>query len=394
MISRQKIVLVTSRFPLPLVGGFEIKNYHLIKELSKHYEVSAHFIQRARPRNDDIQELSKYCKVKVHTTNLLHIAIKMIFNLAFGQPLVNALYFSPTADASIKMDLESADAAVCSVIRTCNYIEGFDGPKVFDFADSQGQMYKQNIPFSKGWRRLAYCVEAPRLLRKERQLVETSDGVLFFNQKEASLYCEASNVHVVPHGVSEGIYNSSDLEPQYADGLSFIGKLDVAHNVDMVLWFACHVLPQLPRNLKLYLIGSKPSPSLVSLAQTEPRVVILGFLDDPYIVLRSSIASICPLQTGGGIQNKIIESLACGAITIVSSKALSPFTQIGDSGILVCDTPTEWVRTINELIDMPLQHQFRRNKGRSYADARFSWLAYGEAVRNVLKNAIDIRDSK
>jgi glycosyltransferase involved in cell wall biosynthesis len=176
--------------------------------------------------------------------------------------------------------------------------------------------------------------------------------------------------------------------------LSFIGKLDVAHNVDMVLWFARQVLPQLPRSLKLYLIGSKPSPSLVTLAQTEPRIVILGFLDDPYTVLRSSIASICPLQTGGGIQNKIIESLASGAITIASSKAMAPFAQVNDTSILVCDAPTEWVRTINELIDAPLQHQFRRDKGRSYAEARFSWLAYGDAVRKVLQNAIDIREKK
>lgn len=391
MSSIRKIVVVTSRFPLPLVGGFETKNYHLIKELSKHYEVSAHFIQRVIPSEADIQSLRKYCRIQVHRPHLAQIAKRLIVNAINGRPLQNALYFSPSAHVAIKDDLASADATVCSVIRTCDYIEDFKGPKIFDLADSLGQLYMQNFPLSKGWRRLAYRVEAARLLRKERQLVENSDGLLFFNQREASLYCGASNVHVVPHGVSEGIFISDEMEPQYADGLSFIGKLDVAHNVDMVLWFARQVLPQLPKKAKLYLIGSNPSPSLVSLSQKDSRVIILGFLENPYKVLRSSIASICPLQTGGGIQNKIIESLASGAITIANSKAMLPFAQFKESGVLVCDTPAEWIRTINDLIDNPLRHHFRRNLARKYAEARFSWQSYGDAVRNVLENAIDTR---
>lgn len=392
MKSARKVVVVTSRFPLPLVGGFEIKNYHLITQLSKRCEVSAHFIQRTAPRDADIRALSQYCRVHVHTPHLLGVAGKMAANAVLGQPLQNALYFSPSAHAAVKRDLATADAAVCSVIRTSDYIEGFDGPKFFDLADSLGQLYANNLPLSKGWLRLAYGIEAPRLLRKERRLVEAADGVFFFNQREADFYASAGSVHVVPHGVSEGIFDSSELAPQFADGLSFIGKLNVAHNVDMVLWFAQHVLPLLPRHVKLYLIGSNPAPSLAALAQRESRVILAGFLDDPYRALRSSIASICPLQTGGGIQNKIIESLACGAVTIATGKAMAPFSQPENSGILVCDTPAEWVRTITELVDTPQRHQFRRALGRQYAEARFSWQAYGEAILRLLQTAIDAHD--
>lgn len=391
---RPKIVVVTSRFPLPMAGGFEIKNYHLIKELSKNYEVSAHFIQRNLPAESDIQALSRYCHIQIHIPSLANIAKKMAANALFGIPLQNALYFAPSADVAIKQDLESADAAVCSVIRTCEYIEGFEGPKFFDLADSLGQLYTNNLPISKGWRRLAFRVEASRLLYKEKKLVETADGVLFFNQREAAFYGGANNVHVVPHGVSEGIFESVELAPKFGDGLSFIGKLDVAHNVDMVLWFAQNVLPLLPRQVKLYLIGSNPSQRLLALEQKVPRVVIVGFLDDPYKALRASIASICPLQTGGGIQNKIIESLACGAITIATSKAMAPFTEHENSGIIVCDTPAEWAQTIKELLEDPLQHQFRRNLGRSYASARFSWQAYGDVLRQLLQNSIELRDQR
>lgn len=392
MNKKPKIVFVTSRFPLPLAGGFEIKNFQLIKQLSRLFDVSAHFIQRTIPNDADIQAMGQYCQVHLHTPNIAGVVLKLLANAVFGQPLQNAFYFSRSARIAVMRDLALADATVCSVIRTCDYIEGFDGPKFYDLADSLGQVYVKNLPLSSGWRRLAYRIEGPRLMRKERCLVDTASGVFFFNQCEASFYGDAPNVHVVPHGVSEGVFDSSNVASQYADGLSFIGKLNVAHNADMVLWFCKHVLPFLPNHLKLYLIGSNPAPSLVALAQKEPRIIIAGFLEDPYQALRSSIASICPLQTGGGIQNKIIESLACGAITIASIKAIEPLSQPEESGILVCDTPEAWVNTITELSTNLKAHNFRRALGQQYAASRFSWKAYGDIVLQLLQKSIHTCD--
>ena len=113
-------------------------------------------------------------------------------------------------------------------------------------------------------------------MRKERFLVDNSSGVFFFNKLEAGFYDTAPNVHVIPHGVTEGIFESNNCSPEYADGISFIGKLSVAHNVDMILWFSHFVLPRLPHNLKLYLIGSNPAPKLVKLAQRVPQIVLTG----------------------------------------------------------------------------------------------------------------------
>jgi glycosyltransferase involved in cell wall biosynthesis len=389
MNGKKRIIFVTSRFPFPLTGGFEIKNFQLIKALSKSYDISAHFIQSEIPSDADVEKLSQYCSIYLHRPQISEVIIRLFTNFILGLPLQSALYYSRSAVEAVKGDLVRADVAICSVIRTCEYIEEFDGPRFFDLADSLGQVYKKNYLLATGWRRLAYWIEGPRLLLKERFLVDNSHGVFFFNKLEASLYSGAPTVHVVPHGVSDGVFNSHNTSFQYADGLSFIGKLNVAHNVDMILWFARHVLPRLPKDLKLYLIGSTPARCLLELSSKDPRIVIAGFLDDPYQALRSSIASICPLQTGGGIQNKIIESLASGAITISSSKAIEALNQPEESGILVCDTPEDWVTVISELLKDPDQHFFRRALGRKYAFSHFSWQSYGDIVLQFLQQGID-----
>lgn len=388
---KEKIVFVSSRFPLPLIGGFEIKNYHLIKSLSRDFDVSAHFIQRALPDQYLIGQLSEFCDPHIHLTSLYEVLVSFFRNFFLGEPLQNALYFSSKAQIAIGEDLKDADVAVCSVIRTCDYIEKFPGRKIYDLADSLGQVYASNIPFSRGWRRFAYQVERSRLLRKESNLVKNSHGVLFFNAREASLYSSASNVFVVPHGVSDDISYSENIDSKYSDGLTFIGKLDVAHNVDMVLWFAKNVLPLVPSDIRLYLIGANPSPNIISLARNDSRVIILGYLNDPYVVLRSSIASICPLITGGGIQNKVIESLACGAITIASSKAMEALSKPEESGVIVCDIPLEWANTIINLFENPESFNYRRSKGRVYSASNFSWSSYGKSVINIIRNRADVQ---
>ena len=385
----RKLVIVTSRFPLPMVGGFEIKNYHLIAQLARNYELSVHFIQRGLPSDIDVQSIRQYCRVHIYQPNVVSVFARMFINLFVGRPLQNALYYSNRAAKAISSDLADADAAICSVIRTCEYIQGFKGPKFFDLADSLGQLYLNNLKTASGWQKLAYRIEASRLLSMERRLVDVAAGVFFFNNVEASYYRDAPNVHVLPHGVSDEVFDHVYSDPLYADGLSFIGKLDVAHNIDMVLWFINKVMPHLPENIKLYLIGSNPASKLKTIAKKDPRVIFTGFLDNPYRVLHSSIASICPLQTGGGIQNKVIESLACGTITIASPKAILPFLHSEESGIIVCDKPSEWVKTIGELLVNSSEYKHLREMGQCYAKKHFSWTTYGDVLSWHIKHAIN-----
>lgn len=384
--TKPRLVLVTSRFPIPLKGGFEIKNFQLLKYLSKYFEIDAHFIQFKVPGEQALAQVRPYCRsVQVYRPHGLGVALRMAAALLRGEPLQCALYHSGAARAAIARDLAQADAAVCSVIRTAHYILGFSGPKFFDLADSLGQIYKHNAANSRGMLRLAYLLEGPRLLRLERRLVEQGQGVFFFNKEEAALYKGQPNVKVVPHGVNPGLFEVAGGTADFADGLTVLGKMNVAHNVDMVRWFVRNVMPRLPQDIKLYVIGSDPSPDIVALAKADARVQVMGFMDDPYPAIRSSLACICPLQIGGGVQNKMIESMAVGSVTISSSRATSALPELASSGIVICDDPAEWADKILDVRANPGRYADNRRMGRDYARRMFSWDAYGGAIRATIE---------
>ena len=289
------------------------------------------------------------------------------------------MYESHDARISIENSLKGADAAICSVIRTSQYIRNKNIPNYFDLADSLGQVYKYN-KYRVNWLlKLIYEIEYPRLLRLENSLIQSSNGVFFFNEEEARFYGN-HNVHVVTHGVNYELLSRNFSDDRDAYALTFIGKMSVIHNVEMVKWFVKNVMPLIPDKIKLHVIGADPSGDLIALSSKYPRLIIRGYVEDPYPLIHSSLACICPLQIGGGIQNKIIESLSIGAVVIASSRAALPFSEIVGSGLLVCDSPLEWSMAVMRSYIDHNSYNDQRRLGRLYARNRFSWDAYGSQI--------------
>jgi len=385
---KKKLVFVTSRFPLPLEGGFEIKNFQLLKQLHKYFEISAHFILTKHPSVNEIEKIQNFCQVNIYKTNILVALFRGFINLFTYRPLQNGLFFSIKANKALKKDLRDSDLAICSVFRTAEYILNFEGPKIFDLADSKAFIYKRNISSSNGILKLLFMLEAGRLLKLEKDILAKGGKILLFNKIEAKFLGSKEDVYVVPHGVNRKTFQSKTYDHKYGDGLSFIGKLNVPHNIEMIEWFIANVFPFLPKEIKIYLMGSKPHKRLIQLANSDKRIKLLGFVDNPEIILKSSIASICPLQSGGGIQNKVIQSIASGALTIASSRATSQFQPLKKSGVIECNGPQDWVRQIIDIINFPERYELNRELGISYARKNFSWEAYGHEVRKIIDSQL------
>ena len=60
---------------------------------------------------------------------------------------------------------------------------------------------------------------------------------------------------------------------------------------------------------------------------------------------------VAPMQTGGGIQNKVLEGMALGKVNIVSSLAAGPIVgaKHGEN-MLIVDEPAEYARVVKDLV--------------------------------------------
>jgi glycosyltransferase involved in cell wall biosynthesis len=185
------------------------------------------------------------------------------------------------------------------------------------------------------------------------------------------------------------LFDIENIDLRCSDGVVIFGKMNFEPNVQSVFWFANHVLEKLPPHIKLYVIGTEPSSRLFRLAHLNPRIEIMGFIENPYPLIKGAIANISPIQMGGGIQNKVIEGLAIGALGLLSPLAARPMKNIEASGLIVCKTPEDWVNIIIRASKNPEFYGKNRLVGREYARANFSWEAYCRDIKSGIIKALE-----
>lgn len=379
---KKTLVLVTTRFPWPLTNGFASKNYWLIRGLCDKYDIDLHVIQFNEVGSQEAAKVAPYCRsINIYKPNFFDIVFGILRSFFLDYPIQIGLYYSFGAKTSIKKNLESCDVSICSVIRSAQFLGGYIGPVIYDLADSLGQVYLRDATKYRGVKKIVYREEGRRMAKYERSVVGRKGEVVFFNAMESQFY-QMPNVSQVPHGVNPALFEITESSSQCSDGVVIFGKMNFEPNVNAVNWFADNVLSLLPESISLYVVGVSPSPSLLKLSLENPRVKVMGFIENPYPLIRGSIASICPIQTGGGIQNKAIESLAVGAITIMSPLAAAAMNDIESGGLIVCDEAIAWAEKIVDISKNPEMYALNRKLGPTYVQDHFSWNAYAAAIND------------
>ncbi len=166
------------------------------------------------------------------------------------------------------------------------------------------------------------------------------------------------------------------------------GKMNYQPNIDAVMWFVENVLPLINKNLKFCIIGAYPTKEIKGLEKKYKKIVVTGFLDDPYEILKSSLCVVAPMQTGGGIQNKILECMALGTINIVSSLAAKPIGGIHGEHFLVIDRPEEIAQTINDIYANPHKYEHIKINSREFIKNNFTWTIYENKLMKIIQEVL------
>jgi glycosyltransferase involved in cell wall biosynthesis len=259
------------------------------------------------------------------------------------------------------------------LVRTTEYLYDIEIPKIFDMADSIGQNYKKSIKKVKSpfWK-LIYLIESKRLLNYENKMINSFNVTFMFNKEEIK-YFNNDKIKFLPHGVNEDLLEYEKINNKYKNYVAFFGKMDYQPNIDAVLWFVENVLNKLNKNIKFIIVGAKPTKQILNLANKYKNIEVTGFVEDPYEILKSSLCVVSPMQTGGGIQNKILESMALGTINIVSSLASKPIGAKNKKDYIVLDNPNEIADTINDIYLNRNDYDFYKKNSRNFIKNNFTW---------------------
>ncbi|HEX4385966.1 MAG TPA: glycosyltransferase, partial [Myxococcales bacterium] len=157
--------------------------------------------------------------------------------------------------------------------------------------------------------------------------------------------------------------------------LLFVGFMSHRPNVDALLHFCRDTLPLIhARNpeVKLDIIGLGAPEEILRLAD-DPRIRVLGFVDDLRPHYARATLFIAPIRIGAGVRVKILEAFGAG-IPVVSTPTGAEGLPVADGRELaLARTPAEFAERTLQLIANPAAASLLADNGRRLAVEHFDW---------------------
>ena len=197
-------------------------------------------------------------------------------------------------------------------------------------------------------------------------------------------------ISVIPNGVDLDYYSPGELFERKGAIVVFSGKMSYHANVTMALYLANEVMPYVWEECpeaRLIIAGKDPPGNIRALGQN-PAITITGTVDDIRPYLRSANVSAVPLIYGAGLQNKVLEAMACGTPVVATPGAVSALQIQAGRDVLVAQDVKDFARNILDLIEDPAYQQQVGEAGRQFVEKHHQWGIIGRKLEGIYHEVI------
>src|SRR5207247_2338126 len=171
---------------------------------------------------------------------------------------------------------------------------------------------RRNAEIERPPRRWLYREELHRVASAERVRARSVAAVLVASEHDRASF-GTENVEVVPNGVDADAF-APELTARLSGAIVFSGTMSYPPNIRGARWFADECFPlvqQAVPGAMFVIAGAAPARELRELVK-RPGIVVTGFVRSMPDTLNRANVAVAPMQSGAGIQNKILEAMACG----------------------------------------------------------------------------------
>lgn len=268
-------------------------------------------------------------------------------------------------------------------------------PIVWDSVDSITHLFEQAAKQSRSAKgKLMTRIELPRTRTYEGWLAGQFNRVLVTSPVDRAalerIAPQPAPICVVPNGVDLAYFSPSDL-PRQDDMLVFSGKMSYHANITAVLHLVNEIMPHIwakRPQVKLSIVGKDPTPEVQALAQRHPdRVIVTGMVLDLRSFLRRASVAVVPVVYGAGIQNKVLEAMACGTPVVTSDKTVHSLQPGYEHALAVASTPQAFASVTLDLLADGAERRRLGDAGRRYIELHHDWDRIVERLAAVYADA-------
>ncbi len=332
-----KILMLTPYLPYPINSGGQTRSYNLIKNLSRHNEITLFSFIRKEEEKKYLPELEKFCKsVRVFTRRPAWSPINVLLSGVTFYPFLVCIYLSTELRRAISeaIDREKFDLIHAETFYVMPNIPTTDTPTILVEQTIEYMVYKHFIEEFK------YFFLKPLLWldvfkikyweayfwKKSSRVIAVSDS----DRRDMLKLTPGLNIGVVPNGVDADWFKQGNFRREHPPTVLYVGNFKWLQNVEAVEILVSQVWPEIKhrvKNARLRIVGRGMDDRIRKLAGA--HIEVDEQVDDIRSAYQNAELIVTPIEGPGGTRLKILEAMASG-VPVVS-------TSVGVEGLRVTD---------------------------------------------------------
>jgi polysaccharide biosynthesis protein PslH len=376
-----RILFVSPYIPSPI----RVRPYQWIRSLSRlGHEV--HLVALHPPEDrwiEDVPVRDCCASVAVYELSRGNTLRNAAAAVPKGVPLQAAYSHHPEAERAIARAAEDCDVVHVEHLRGAVLAQGVNGtPRVLDAVDSITTLFEQAGTSASSWKhRLMARVDVSRTRRFEARLADRFDRIVVSSTGDADAFRRVSassaksRIVAVPNGVDTEYFRPGTAPPLGPSTILFTGKMSYHANDAAALRLVRGIMPIVWRGepqARVVIAGKNPSHAVEALA-SDSRVTVTGYVRDLRSHFHAATMVLAPLVYAVGIQNKVLEAMACGVPVVASAEGCRGLEVSDGAELLVGRTDDQLAASTLSLLGDSAGRRALADRARRFVVTRHNW---------------------
>jgi glycosyltransferase involved in cell wall biosynthesis len=264
-------------------------------------------------------------------------------------------------------------------------------PVVVDLIDSMQLNVQRRLHTEPLWMRPVLALEALRLREYEPHVCSAAAASLVVaNADKDSI--SGPRLFVVPLGVDDAEFYPS-ATTRVRRRVVFSGNMSYHANKAALRWFVRSCWPRIHEQFTdaELCVAGHGSDRLKGTYAGTPGIHIVGRVRSMGDFLRTADISIAPMCSGSGMQNKVLEAMACGLPTVVSPLGLGDIKAASGVHTLVAASDSEFISAIRSLFSDEGLHRALSRAAIDLVKTTYSWSRNAAEFERIAIDCISAR---
>jgi len=388
-----KLLFITPRFPYPPFRGDKAVPFHRMRVLSKKHEITLLSLYEREDELNEIESLRSFCTT-IRTVKLPKW--KSIKNMALLGPVsrlpFQVLYYQCREFGeclNMLLACEQFDLIHAFMLRLAPFCQNISTPVIMDLIDSMRLNFERRVEMARAPQKWLLLEELRRLTYYEKEICDQFARLIVVSNKDKE-YISSPKLDVVPLGIDTERFVPRKV-PVNNPTIIFSGNMFYGPNIQAVKWFAENCFFRIQKkipNVSLAIVGNAPPLDIRKLGNNS-GISVTGFVESmPYALNQATIA-VAPMQSGSGMQFKILEAMSCGLPVVTNTLGLGDIKAKAEVEIVLAETPDDFVDNIVNILNCSELAQQIGNRAREFVLNNHSWEHTTDMVEGIYNQVLN-----